>query len=137
MTWRTWKMFTTALESLEIGTSMKFFYPKQKMCELKICRGSMCHDNEEWCKIWRTIDFSFQNLHHNLTNFNPCTQMYENITCLMGSLWPKYMIFELKIYRGVIFDGTEDWCKKKNKKKTDLCFLTGHRKFSKFSLAEK
>ena len=42
--------------------------------------------------------------------------MSENITCLMGSLWPKYMIFELKIYRGVIFDGTEDWCKKKKKK---------------------
>ena len=23
----------------------------------------MCHDNEEWCKIWRGIDLSFQNWH--------------------------------------------------------------------------
>ena len=33
-------------------------------------------------------------------------------TCtLMGSFWTKYIMFELKNYRGVMFDGTEDWCK--------------------------
>ena len=26
--------------------------------ELKIYRGVLCHDNEEWCKIWRGIDLS-------------------------------------------------------------------------------
>ena len=30
------------------------------MYELEIYRGAMCHDNEEWCKIWREIDLSFQ-----------------------------------------------------------------------------
>ena len=34
-------------ESLKIGTLMGSFYPKQKMYELKIYRGVMCHDNEE------------------------------------------------------------------------------------------
>ena len=34
-------------ESLKIGTSIGLFYPKQKMYELKIYRGVMCHDNEE------------------------------------------------------------------------------------------
>ena len=29
----------------------------------------------------------------------------------MGYFWPKYLIFELKKYREVMFDGTEDWCK--------------------------
>ena len=29
----------------------------------------------------------------------------------MGSIWPKYKMFELKKDRGVKFDGTEDWCK--------------------------
>ena len=29
----------------------------------------------------------------------------------MGSIWPKYKMFELKKYRGVKFDGTVDWCK--------------------------
>ena len=33
--------------SLKIGTLMGFFYPKQKMHELKIYRGVLCYDNEE------------------------------------------------------------------------------------------
>ena len=29
----------------------------------------------------------------------------------MGSIWPKYMMFELKRYRGVIFHDAEEQCK--------------------------
>ena len=29
----------------------------------------------------------------------------------MGCFWPKYIIFEIKKYRGVEFDGIEDWYK--------------------------
>ena len=36
-----------------------------------------------------------------------------------------------KKYRGVIFDGTKDWCK--IWMKNDLCFQKWHEKFSKFS----
>ena len=28
-----------------------------------------------------------------------------------GCFWPKYTMFELKGYRGVMFDDTEDWFK--------------------------
>ena len=45
---------------------------KKKKYELKIHRGVMSHDNEEWCKIWRGIDF-FKNDMRNLTNFDPST----------------------------------------------------------------
>ena len=38
---------TRALESLTIWTLIGSFYPMQKMNELKIYRGVMCHDNEE------------------------------------------------------------------------------------------
>ena len=31
------------------------------MYELKIYRGVICHDNEEWIKIWRRIALSVQN----------------------------------------------------------------------------
>ena len=34
-------------ENLKIGTFIGSFYSKQKMYEPKICRGVMCHDNEE------------------------------------------------------------------------------------------
>ena len=29
----------------------------------------MCHDNEEWCKIWRGIDLLFQNWHQQFAVF--------------------------------------------------------------------
>ena len=46
----------------------------------------------------------------NLVNFHPTTQKSENFTS-MGYFCPKYMRFELKKYRGVIFHDTEQWCK--------------------------
>ena len=36
----TWKLVS------KIGTFMGYFYPKQKIYELKIHRGVMCYDNE-------------------------------------------------------------------------------------------
>ena len=42
----------------------------------------------------------------NLVNFHPNTQKSKNFT-LMGCFCPKYMKFELKKYRGVIFHDTE------------------------------
>ena len=58
-------------KSLKIGTFVGLFYPKQKIYELKIDRGVMCHDNEEWCKIWRGIDLSVQNWHEELDKYWP------------------------------------------------------------------
>ena len=37
----------STFESLKIGTFIGSFYPNQKMYELKIYRGVMCHDNGE------------------------------------------------------------------------------------------
>ena len=56
-------------ESLKIGTLMGSFYPKQKMYELKIFRGVICHDHEKRFKIGRGIDLSFQNWHENFDEF--------------------------------------------------------------------
>ena len=52
MPWVIWQIFTRSLKSLTIGTLMGSFSPKQKMYKLKIC-----HDDEEWCKIWRGTAF--------------------------------------------------------------------------------
>ena len=46
----------------------------------------------------------------NWGNFHQTTQKSKNLT-LMGYFCPKYMRCELKKYRGVIFHGTEQWCK--------------------------
>ena len=54
-----------------------------------------------------------------------------NICTLMGSFWTKYIMFELKKYRGVIFHDTEEWCK--IWRKTDLWFGKWHWEFGIFS----
>ena len=87
MTWAIWEIFTRALECLKIRTLIGFFCPK-----LKIYWGVMRHENEEWCKNWRGIDFSVQNWHeqfdkfwfkHSKMHFNglPLTKVY--------NVWPK------------------------------------------------
>ena len=48
----------------------------------------------------------------------------------MGFLWPKYIIFELKKYKGVIYNETEEWCKIWGK--TDLWFGKWHKESDKF-----
>ena len=45
LTWGIWQIFTRALESLQIGTLMAYFYLKLKMYEFKNCRRVMCHHN--------------------------------------------------------------------------------------------
>ena len=101
------------------------------MYELKIYRRVMCHENEEWCKVWRGIDLSFQNWHEEFDEFWPKHLKISKIWTLMGCFWPKNIMIELKNVQGTMFDGTESWCK--IWRKTDLCFQKWHEKFSKFS----
>ena len=50
--------FSPELESLKIGILMRSFNPKMKKYELKIHRGVICRDNEQWRKIWRGLVIS-------------------------------------------------------------------------------
>ena len=99
------------------------------MYELKTYRGVICHDNEEWCKIGKAIDLSFQNW-QDFDEFWPEHSKISKICTLIGCLWPKYMC-DLKKYRGVMFRSTEYWCK--IWRKTDFCFQKWHEEFEKFS----
>ena len=101
------------------------------MHRLQTYRGVKSNETEEWWKIWRGIDLSFENWHKEFDEFWLENSKVSKIYTLMGCFWPKYIMFELKKYRGVMFDGTEDWCK--IWRKTDLCFQKWHEEFSKFS----
>ena len=81
-------------------------------------------------KLEEELTCRFKTDKRHLTNFDLITQKSLKICALMGSFWSKYIMFELKNCRGVIFDGTEDWCK--ILKKTDLSFPKWHGKFVKF-----
>ena len=80
----------------------------------------MRYDNEEWCKIWNRIDLRFQNWHEEFNKFWLEHSEISKLYFLMGWFWPKYIMFPLKRYRGIMFDCTQDWCKVW--RKTGLCF---------------
>ena len=61
-------------------------------------------------KFEEKLTCSSKNDLRNLVNFHATIQKSENFT-LMDHFCPKYMRFELKNYRGVIFHDTEQWCK--------------------------
>ena len=114
-----------------MGALMGFFCPKLKIFEFKIYRGVMCHENEEWYKNWRGINFSVQNWHGQFDEFWFKHSKISKICTLIGCLWPKYIMFDLKKYRGVMFGSTEYWCK--IWRKTDFSFQKWHEKFGIFS----
>ena len=74
------------------------------MYELKIYRGVTSHENEEWCKIWTGIDLPVQNWRKGIWRIWPeHSRIPTKICTLMGCFWPRYIMFELKKYRGVLF----------------------------------
>ena len=62
---------TRALESLKICTFIGSCSAKYLMFDLKKYRGVIFHDTEEWYKIWRGIDLSFQNWQEEFDKFWP------------------------------------------------------------------
>ena len=100
------------------------------MYELKIYRGIVWHDNEERCKMWRGIDLSVQNWQEEFDKFWLEHSEISKICTVICHFWPKYIMFELKNYRGVMFDGTEYWCK--IWMKTNMYFQKWHEEFDIF-----
>ena len=100
------------------------------MHELKTYRRVICHDNEEWFKMGRGIDLSIQNWHEDFDEFWPKHSKISKICTLMGCLWPKFIMLELKKYSGVMRGSTEYWCK--TWRKIHFCFQKWHEEFGKF-----
>ena len=57
-------------------------------------------------KIEEELTFHFKT-DMNFTKFDPSTRKVDIF--LIGSLWPKYILFKLQKYRGVMFDDTEEY----------------------------
>ena len=85
-----------AVASLKICTLMRYFCQKHIMFEQKKYRGVICHNTEEWGKIWGRTDSYFDAM-RKLANFDPTLKSLKMCTS-MDSFWPKYITFELKKY---------------------------------------
>ena len=90
----------------------------------------MCYNNEEWYKIWKETDLPVQNWHKEFDKFWPEHSKIWKICTLMDCFWPKYVMLELRNYRRVMFDCTQNWYKVW--RKTDLHFQKWHEELNKF-----
>ena len=79
MAWRIWWILMRAVASLEMCTLMCYFCRKYIMFEPKKYRGVMCHNTEEWCKIWGGTDLCFEKWHEEFCKFWTKTQKSQNI----------------------------------------------------------
>ena len=87
---------------------MASFNPNSEKYELKINREIICHDHEELRNIWRGTDLLFQSLLEEFDEFWPKHLKVSKTFILMGPFRAKYILFELKRYREVIFHKTEE-----------------------------
>ena len=61
---------------------------------------------KNYAKFEEKLTCQFKIYMRNLITFDLSTRKSQ-ICTLMGCFWPKYIMFELNKYRGVMFDGTE------------------------------
>ena len=87
------------------------------MYKLKIYRGDMCHDNEEWYINWIGTGLSFLNWHEELHKFGP---EHSKQFVLIGSLWPKYIMFELQSTEKLSFMILKSWTNFEENSSCDL-----------------
>ena len=92
----------------------------------KLCVMTMNNDTK--IEEERTCRFKIDM--RNFTNFDLSTRKSKKFV-LIGSLWPKHILFELRKYRGLIFHDSEELCT--FWRKTDLWFEKRFEKFGKFS----
>ena len=99
------------------------------MYEVKCCRGVICHDNKEWCKLWKGIDCLFK-IAWDIWRI--VTQALKRLKSLHfnGLLLNKvYNVGAKKVPKSHF-----SWHSRRmrNLKKTDLWFGKSHEEFTKF-----
>ena len=98
--------------------------------QLKKYRGLVSHNTEEWFKIWRKTNMLFKKW-QEFGGFWFEHSKGSKICTLIGLFCAKNITFDLKKYRGVIFDDIEVPCT--IWRKTDLWFGEWHEEVGKFS----
>ena len=97
-----------AVASLNICTLMCWFCQKYIMFEPKKSAGELCHNNEEWCKIWKGTDLCLKNDIRILAKFDQTLESLK-IWTLMGFFWSKSIVFDVKKYIGDHYTGLSSW----------------------------
>ena len=103
--------FSWRVGSLKFCPLMGLFCPNHIKFQLKKVPSSyLSWHRRVNAKFKEKLTCGFKYNMSNLVNFHPTIKKPENFF-LMGSFYLKYTRFELQKCRGVIFHGTEQWCK--------------------------
>ena len=123
------RLLSAHVKIRQLCNLISFFCWKYIKFQIEKYKGVVSHDTEEWCKIWRKTDLSFQKW-QEFAEFWPEHSKVSKIWIFIGSFSGKHITFDLKKYSGVILHCTEKWCK--IWRKNDLWFRKWHKKFGKF-----
>ena len=118
------------LKVSKLGLWWDSFIQCRKCMSLKFTGNLLVMTVKKRCKIVRGSDLLFQIWHEDFDEFWLEHLKISKLCTFMRCLWAKYITFELKNYRGDIFNSTEGWCK--IWRKIDLCFRKWHEEFAKF-----
>ena len=91
----------------KICTLIAPFRAKYIIFDLKKYRRVIFHDTEKSCKSLRKTCLWFGKWHEDFDKFSPEHLKLPKICTSVSCFWPKYKMFELKKYRGVMLDGSE------------------------------
>ena len=130
LTWEIWWILTWALESLKKFHVNLLRLSKIYFAWAKKHRRVIFHEIEERYKIWRGIDSLFQNWQKEFDKIWPEHSKISKNFILMGFFWAKYIFFERKKYRRIVFHKTEE--RYKIWRGIDLLFQNWHKEFDKF-----
>ena len=125
-----WGFLIPGLESLRDFHFNLVLLTKAYIAWAKKVQRSNLHETEQVYKIWRGIDLSFQNWHKEFNKFWREHLKVSKSFTLMGSCWAKYILFDLKKYRRVIFYETEEGYKIFGG--INFSFQNWHKEFDKF-----
>ena len=112
ITWGILEIFTRALENWDskLGLLWGTSITSRKCISLKVS-GELCVMTMKKMQNLKR-NWLVQNWHEEFNKFWPKHSKISKICTLMGCFWPKYIMLQLRKYREVMFDGTQDWLKK-------------------------
>ena len=123
ITWEIWWILMRALANLKFCTLMYYLYRSCVIFDPKKVHRSSVITLKNDAKFEQELTCALKNYVRNLANFDTTLKIYTFI----DFFWPKYIMFELKKYRGVMHRYTKDWCKLC--RKNDMWFHKWHEKF--------
>ena len=121
------KLLTVRVKFYQISTLIGFFRWKYIKFQLIKYRGVVSHDTKEWGQKTNLLFQKWQEFGKLWSEH----WIVSNICTLIGPFCAKYITFDLKNDREVIFDDTEESCK--IWRKTNMWFQKWHEEFGKFS----